>query len=93
LEKSAQLQASIYKLSNQERRNHFVRKLCGIVTAIITFIWLLFASCPAAAAASIGNPVHPTHFQQDIVVSLFLISICLFMKFQMTNSNFEVNYE
>lgn len=95
LEKSAQLQMNIAKLANQERRNHFTRKICSIVAAIITFIWLILGSCPVAAASYVDRPIHSTHFPQVMIVSLFIILICFFLNllFRKANSNFEVNYE
>lgn len=95
LEKSAQLQMNIAELANQERKNHFTRKVCSIVAAIITFIWLIFGSCPVAAASYVDRPIHSAHFSQVIIVSLFIILICFFLNFlfRTANSNFEVDYE
>lgn len=75
-DKSAQLQISISKLANREKKNHFKRKVCRFVAAIITFLWFLLANCQVAAAAYMGNTIDSTHSFQLKLVSLTLVLLC-----------------
>jgi len=97
-ERSTQLHLSIAKLAQQERKNRLTRKAFELVAGIIiTCIWLLFASCPVAAASYMSSPIHSTLSPQIRVVSILAILIYLLLKhqfqYQTTNSNFEVNYD
>lgn len=96
-EKSAQLQMSVSKLASEEKKSRFTRKVCGLVAATITFIWLLFASCPIAAASYVDSPIISTHSPEAKVVGLFCILIYFFIKpqfqSQITNNNIGVNYD
>jgi len=97
LDRSTQLHMRIANLAHQERKNRFTRKASGLVAAIISFLWLLFANCPVAAASYVGSSIHSNHFPEVKVIGLLAILICFFIKHQFqaqtTNSNFEVNYE
>jgi hypothetical protein len=81
-ERSAQLQLNIINLSKQDRKNYITRKVCGLVAALITFIWLLFASCPVAAASYVGSPKNSTQSPQIKIVVLFSVLIFFFIKHQ-----------
>lgn len=87
-QRSAQLQMGISKLAYQEKKRSFIRKICSLVAAIITFLWFLFANCPVAAAACTGNTVVFTHVFQFKTVSLVLILFGFIIKKQ-----FDINNE
>lgn len=71
-DKSAQLRAQIVRLAQRERRNRWIRKLYGLAAAIITWIWMLFASCPVAAAAC-RETFHPAADLAFLNVACFLL--------------------
>lgn len=96
-ERSTQLHAIVTNLAHQEKKNHFVRKVFELIAAIITCIWLLFASCPVAAASYLNNTGHISHFPQVDVLALLTILIYFSfnyrIKYHTPNRYFEVNYE
>ena len=96
-EKSAQLRMSIAQLASQEKKNRFKRKVCGLVAGIITFLWLLLANCPVAAAAYRGSTAGSTHSLEFKAVILILVLFGFIIKYQydlqVRNKNFEVNYD
>ncbi len=96
-ERSNQLHEIVTNLAHQERKNRLTRKICELVVAIITSLWLLFASCPVAAASNVSDPMHLNHSLQINVIGLLAIFICFFLKNQIqsqtNNRNLEVHYE
>lgn len=96
-EKSAQLRVRVARLARQERKNRFIRKVYGLAAAIITCIWMLFASCPVAAASYVNNPIYSAPFAQVNAVCIVALLIGFFInhpfRVQTNNINFEVKYE
>lgn len=78
-DKSAQLRAQIVQLAQRERKNRLIRKLYGLAAAVITWIWMLFASCPAAAACQ--GTFNPTaHFALLNIVCFLLILVGILVR-------------
>jgi hypothetical protein len=94
-DKSIQLQANIAKLAQGEKKS-LSRRIYSLAAAIITFIWLLFVSCPAAAAAYAGTSFYSSHKSPVkflIVLGVFSLLFCRKCKFETMHNHFEVYYE
>lgn len=88
-EKSAQLRMSIAQLASQEKKNRFKRKVCGLVAGIITFLWLLLANCPVAAAAYRGSTAGSSHSLEFKAIILILVLFGFILKHNMI-SRYEI---
>jgi hypothetical protein len=94
--KSAQLHDLIVDLAAQERKRCLTHTACGFAAAIMVFIWLLFVSCPVAAAAYLGSDISQPPFALAQALVLMLILTCFLLKnrgsIRITKC-FEVHYE
>ncbi len=94
--KSAQLHNMITHLALQERKRRLTRTACGFAAAVMACIWLLFASCPVAAAAYLGSDISQPQFALAQTLALTLVMTYLFLKYRgsiQIRKCFEVNYE
>ncbi|KUG04373.1 hypothetical protein ASZ90_018214 [hydrocarbon metagenome] len=94
--KSAQLHEFIAELAHQERKRRLTRTACGFAAAVMACIWLLFASCPVAAAAYLGGPIPQPQIALSQVLCFTAVLTCFFLNqisHYPASKSFEVNYE
>lgn len=81
LDKSIQIERHIAELGRLEKKNRFTGRILSIVTAILTLLWMLFASCPVAAASCSGIAAGP-HKLAQLAHSIVLIVLIFRMYFR-----------
>lgn len=96
IDKSSHLHEIIAQLAYQNRKRRLTRASYGLAAIIMVCIWLLFASCPVAAADYMTSPIYQAQFTLSQALGLAAVIIYLFLNhlFQSQISKFfEVNYE
>lgn len=95
-DQSLQIQMKITALAEKERKTHISNKIISILTAIITMLYTLFASCPVAAASYSSSPIAASHSMQILVFCMLFINLAGFLYKNVQPVKiilFEVNYE
>lgn len=88
LDKSIRIEKNIAELGRLEKKNRFTGRILSLITAILTLLWMLFASCPVAAASCSGI-AGASHNQAQLVYSIVLaiLMCCIFGKMKTANIN------
>ncbi len=94
-DKSVQLHAMVARLAHQERRIRLFRTALGFAAALIACIWILFTSCPVAAAAYLGGTFSARPFNPLLMPALTGASVLILFRYRPAeyHNNFEVPYE